>query len=301
VKRQREVRTGFTLIELLVVIAIIAILAAILFPVFAQAREKARAISCLSNTKQSGLAFAMYVQDYDETTPKMGNGTDWWTAIYPYTKNLGVFLCPDRNEGDDTTCPDGGPCLTLSRYPGYGYNWGPIGWRGGGLLQAQIEDPQRPGHSMIPGIALAAVQFPAGMFAFGDSYDTPRQTLGIGFAGCTFTGTSNQSLRHSGGQFNYAFVDGHAKSVRVQSGYMGDGSDGAFGGRLVMVRDSNLAKTAYCASPDTPLTNSPWSPDTMPIPTDGSVSCGQAQQYVLQHFPPCTASNKPGDDCLFTN
>jgi len=62
-------KRAFTLIELLVVIAIIAILAAILFPVFAQAREKARAVSCLSNLKQGGLAYAMYTQDYDETTP----------------------------------------------------------------------------------------------------------------------------------------------------------------------------------------------------------------------------------------
>ncbi|HZO89261.1 MAG TPA: prepilin-type N-terminal cleavage/methylation domain-containing protein [Chthonomonadaceae bacterium] len=177
-KGHRRVRAGFTLIELLVVIAIIAILAAILFPVFAQAREKARAISCLSNAKQSGLAFAMYVQDYDETTPKMGFGTDWWTAIYPYTKNLDLYYCPDRNEGNQTTCPDGGGCLTLTRYSGFGYNWGPIGWRGGGLLKAQIEDPQRPGHSMIPGISLASIQFPAGTFAFGDSYDTPDKRWG---------------------------------------------------------------------------------------------------------------------------
>ena len=119
---------GFTLIELLVVIAIIAILAAILFPVFAQAREKARAISCLSNCKQSGTAFYMYVQDYDETLLKMGSGVDWWSLIYPYTKNLQLYYCPDRNDpGTDDSLG-----LHLDHLPGYGYNWGPIGWRGGG-------------------------------------------------------------------------------------------------------------------------------------------------------------------------
>src|ERR1051325_8756326 len=70
-RRRNATGTAFTLIELLVVIAIIAILAAILFPVFAQAREKARQISCLSNLKQIGLAFLMYVQDYDETFPNV--------------------------------------------------------------------------------------------------------------------------------------------------------------------------------------------------------------------------------------
>ena len=107
-------RRGFTLIELLVVIAIIAILAAILFPVFAQAREAARKTSCLSNTKQIGLGAMMYNQDYDEMypcnswdTPAIGNaghdgvaganyltGTQWPWRIMPYLKNRQIFVCP---------------------------------------------------------------------------------------------------------------------------------------------------------------------------------------------------------------
>ncbi len=284
---------GFTLIELLVVIAIIAILAAILFPVFAQAREKARAISCLSNTKQAGLAFNMYTQDYDETMLKMGNGCDWWSLIYPYTKNLDMFYCPDRNEGNQTSCPNGGACLTLSRYSGFGYNWGPIGWRGGGLLLAQQPDPQNPGNNYIPGISLAAVQFPAGTFAFGDSYDTPRQTLGIGFAACTYQGTTTSGLRHNA-QLNYAFVDGHAKSVHVTAGYMA----GAFNGRFIMASDTNLAQTAYCADPNYPL-NFISSSDSMPVPE--GTPCGQAAQWIHQNFTTCTASSQPGGNCIFPN
>jgi prepilin-type N-terminal cleavage/methylation domain-containing protein/prepilin-type processing-associated H-X9-DG protein len=118
-------KRGFTLIELLVVIAIIAILAAILFPVFAQAREKARATSCLSNTKQMGLGLMMYVQDYDETYPywswwyssdaggcgardssPLNAGCNhwesmWFNAIYPYVKNAQVFTCPSTNDHTD--------------------------------------------------------------------------------------------------------------------------------------------------------------------------------------------------------
>ena len=117
-EKQLKRQHGFTLIELLVVIAIIAILAAILFPVFAQAREKARQASCQSNLKQIGLAFKMYVQDYDERwpssqpiTPNSGNtvgrkgsrgqdfGFDGWisNALIPYTKNQQIYICPSLN------------------------------------------------------------------------------------------------------------------------------------------------------------------------------------------------------------
>ena len=90
---------GFTLIELLVVIAIIAILAAILFPVFAKVREKARQISCLSNMKQLALGEVQYNQDYDEKYAPGANpnglGNGWAGQIYPYVKSVNVFTCPD--------------------------------------------------------------------------------------------------------------------------------------------------------------------------------------------------------------
>src|SRR5262245_41008736 len=100
--------TGFTLIELLVVIAIIAILAAILFPVFAQAREKARQSACLSNLKQIGVALQLYTQDYDEMTPSARTYGAWWTKndpkawpapyardqLMPYVKNEALWNCP---------------------------------------------------------------------------------------------------------------------------------------------------------------------------------------------------------------
>src|SRR5437870_1895401 len=96
-------RRGFTLIELLVVIAIIAILAAILFPVFAQAREKARQTACLSNLRQVGLALQMYAQDYDEVLPTstdVANFGDpkappnFLAALFPYMKSQGILVCP---------------------------------------------------------------------------------------------------------------------------------------------------------------------------------------------------------------
>jgi len=98
-------QNGFTLIELLVVIAIIAILAAILFPVFQKVRENARKISCLSNTKQLAIATIQYEQDFDEKTPNgsdpNGLGEGWAGQIYPFVKSVAVFRCPD----DPTSLP----------------------------------------------------------------------------------------------------------------------------------------------------------------------------------------------------
>jgi prepilin-type N-terminal cleavage/methylation domain-containing protein/prepilin-type processing-associated H-X9-DG protein len=125
-------KRGFTLIELLVVIAIIAILAAILFPVFAQAREKARQTSCLSNGKQIGLGLAMYVQDYDETMPtglphtnSINGGvasSNYWSRepydsqIAPYLKNDGVFNCPSAALVVITPVPNGNPPMWDGNY-----------------------------------------------------------------------------------------------------------------------------------------------------------------------------------------
>src|SRR5438309_1928056 len=121
--KRNDPTRGFTLIELLVVIAIIAILAAILFPVFAQARESARTASCLSNEKQLLLGIMQYIQDYDEkfptpvytlssADPRYGKPDapwgpyaqhylGWDKLIQPYVKNTGVFKCPSAADGPD--------------------------------------------------------------------------------------------------------------------------------------------------------------------------------------------------------
>ncbi|MBC8141852.1 MAG: DUF1559 domain-containing protein [Armatimonadetes bacterium] len=145
-QKNRTVRGGFTLIELLVVIAIIAILAAILFPVFAQAREKARAASCLSGTKQLGLAIMQYNQDFDESMPwgsnLLGTGCGWAGQIYPYTKSAGVYVCPsDSTEpsngnmaaGQLGTTSSFGINANLVPYPGFGW-WNNLGTMGTGPL-----------------------------------------------------------------------------------------------------------------------------------------------------------------------
>src|SRR5579875_3107916 len=138
---KRTSRHAFTLIELLVVIAIIAILAAILFPVFAKAREKARAISCESNMKQLALGIMQYTQDNDEkmTCDHRGGNVSpvnegWGSEIYPYVKSTAVYKCPDDPTAQTTNLNG----LNETDYPvSYGINCNLDGQLPGGALAGQ--------------------------------------------------------------------------------------------------------------------------------------------------------------------
>ncbi|MCL6475308.1 MAG: DUF1559 domain-containing protein [Firmicutes bacterium] len=230
-------RRGFTLIELLVVIAIIAILAAILFPVFAQAREKARSASCLSNLKQLGLAVAMYVQDYDERfgggsthlfgTPENCLGHRWWLdMIEPYVKNRGLKNCPSekvRVGWFDPTIADvpGTQCGEGVYYSSYSWNVVICYIDGANGLTADLgfACPWDGGRywGLRRGTALAAVSRPAEVIAIMDSRDgwietwadiitdLHRNPNGPGVA-----------YRHNEG-FNAVYVDGHARYHRKHS------------------------------------------------------------------------------------
>jgi prepilin-type N-terminal cleavage/methylation domain-containing protein/prepilin-type processing-associated H-X9-DG protein len=140
-RRSLSSNRAFTLIELLVVIAIIAILAAILFPVFAQAREKARQASCLSNTKQLSLGFLQYAQDYDElmipylvtanpSVPKAEGGNSgslrWNALVQPYCKSLAIFTCPSAT-GAATVIPNSPTGTANTEFGSYGINPGVAG------------------------------------------------------------------------------------------------------------------------------------------------------------------------------
>ena len=193
-------RRGFTLIELLVVIAIIAILAAILFPVFAQAREAARKSSCGSNTRQFGTAVMMYCQDYDETySPNL----DWGQLMaagkfitfldmhLPYIKNTGIFQCPSKPQAMDTpaflaSC--GYPFTPTGNYRYTSYN--------GNYCLFNYVSASRPVWVM------AALNVPAETAVFYD-----------GFLTCSFNGPIDP--RHSEGM-NVTWADGHSKFVKAR-------------------------------------------------------------------------------------
>ncbi len=134
-------KRGFTLIELLVVIAIIAILAAILFPVFARAREKARQTSCLNNLKEIGLAMLMYVDDYDEMTLSHYTAPMLWPQlIYPYIKNTQIYNCPSGTYRISVNS-DGSPAYD-SRL-GYGMNYNMSWWYNGHRKLGEIVKPSQ--------------------------------------------------------------------------------------------------------------------------------------------------------------
>jgi prepilin-type N-terminal cleavage/methylation domain-containing protein/prepilin-type processing-associated H-X9-DG protein len=213
---------GFTLIELLVVIAIIAILAAILFPVFARAREKARQTSCLSNHKQAGLAWLMYAQDYDERGPGYGCSSCGanhdcmimtHAKVYPYTKNVQMFVCPSANGFGSLQVIDAGndihghragrtggwwyPADFIGAYVGIGFN-DQVNW-------ANMARFKKPAETLVWMDA-----------AFGLSCGIRRGAYANACAAaCTATLRIPDNTRHNGGE-NLAFADGHAKWMSAQ-------------------------------------------------------------------------------------
>jgi len=202
-------RKGFTLIELLVVIAIIAILAAILFPVFAQAREKARATSCMNNMKQLGQAILMYAQDYDEKLVRYANPFPgcafprkmWYESINPYTRNQQLIICPSQ-----------GRCYSI------GVNYFHViacGW-GDGVSTSAIRAPASAAMLMDSGLCRdypAGSGFPLVYCPCVGNWD-PNWSCASGCIPDPARRWSHSVAFRHFDSVNVAFVDGHAKPMK---------------------------------------------------------------------------------------
>ena len=210
---------GFTLIELLVVIAIIALLAAILFPVFARARENARRASCQSNLKQIGLGIAQYSQDYDERMPStaMGGtssgstyagGSSWQVLLQPYVKSYQIFACPSNTRKALAAPSDAGDKVTVVSYAAPRENRGTGNVTNGaafgnrGLVGPILSD--------FPQVAQTI------MVADANVDDTDFRMTNTGWVtNDSDNGTSNTAL-YAGhlSTMNVLFVDGHVKAMK---------------------------------------------------------------------------------------
>jgi len=251
---------GFTLIELLVVIAIIAILAAILFPVFAQAKAAAKKTAALSNAKNIGTASMIYSSDFDDLFPSVYDGPncggDPICTMMPYIKNLEIWAKYRQNVDPVSVNPDG----SINRDKNdFGYNWG-YEIRG---AEAMLNEERCTGGGLVQGCSTgrfntgksnSQMANPAGLYAFGNTYDTPRQTMGgVGWFFDSYPGGNRNSGIYFGGSIVTSFADGHAKSVAFKGGT-------ALGTLIASPKNFNDRANGYCADPDA-LIN--------PFPRDG--------------------------------
>ena len=234
-----SLRKGFTLIELLVVIAIIAILAAILFPVFARARENARRASCQSNLKQIGLGMLQYTQDYDERMPSVFNGAapnkGWVEMTQPYVKSFQLFQCPSEPTAQARTIWDAyGPKPTddpneTGDQTDYFYN-GLVGdVLNVGMNLAQAQNPAvtivsgdqnpiatRPDNGEVKGTQRNSANTNYTSVGHGAYCDGLLGETPVATGNCADIATIDRGVaakRHLG-TANYLFLDGHVKSLR---------------------------------------------------------------------------------------
>ena len=202
-------RKAFTLIELLVVIAIIAILAAILFPVFGRARENARRSSCQSNLKQIGLGVIQYTQDYDEKFPMYqgsgGTNGGFFAVLQPYLKSTQIYQCPSESTATASSDP------TNNGYTDYAFNLN-LGWSTNPSVNAGTNS-RALSTAVLTQSALTVMALDSSS-AFGDNW-----TSGCVGTDCTTAGLAtglSAPQRHLETQ-NVLFCDGHVKALKGQN------------------------------------------------------------------------------------
>lgn len=290
----RSTHRAFTLIELLVVIAIIAILAAILFPVFAQAKAAAKKTACLSNGKQIATSALMYATDHDDLFPSVYDtsnggpdtcGGDPICTMYPYTKNLGIWAGKFRPDGNDPVSLNANGSVNRGKFD-WGYNWG---WEiraaegmvseercsDGGAVAGCRDRNDSTGRAVRYNTGKSQTQLanPAGLFAFANTFDTPRPTIGgVSWIYDSLDGKmtnpdpksyKSSSIFYFGNRMAVSYADGHAGTVPFRGGCIGPCNN--WDNRVATPTSFEVRVNGYCADPEGAI--NPFPRDGFPLGT----------------------------------